>query len=382
MDSLKLTLEKELNLSITFSELSRLIEDIYDAASTNNWSPILKQILKYTHSNKAFILLQTINEKKPLFMKFEANFDYDHNLLNECQYKALDDPFYKATKNAVEGEYFVLDDSIDISTYKNNKIYQEFFVPLKSYYCVAGVLIRDGQYESIYAINRERSDINYDNKDLNLIKVLTPHLSRSMHIFTTLKLYNDLASISKSILDKSDKALVVCDSHSNIIIANKFAYEKLDKSAVIAFNGAKICILDNVYNKMLHHYIKKCCSLSVVNTTMEENILMDEENESVLITVIPLKNNKNFFDIDVPCCLVTINYQRTIDWHIITREFGLSKKELELLKSIFAKKKLNELTSSFGVTYNTLRTHLQAIFRKTDVHSQTELLLKINLFKK
>jgi len=382
MDNLKFTLEEELNLSITFSELSRLIEDIYNAALTNNWSPILKNIIKYTHSNKAFIFLQDVNNKKPLFMKFEANFDYDYNLLTEDQFNKFYSPFDQAKKDAVEGEYFSVDDLIGLSTYRNNKSDQDFFIPFKPHHCLAGVLIRDGQYESVYAISRAASDINYDTKDLNLIKVLTPHLSRSMHIYKTLKLYNDLASISKSILDQSDKALVVCDSDANIIIANKLAYEKSDNSTVINFEGTKIYILNNVYNKMLHHYIKECCALSVVGAGIAESILMEEGKESVLITVIPLKNNNNFNFIDVPCCLVTINFQEIIDWNIINKEFGLSKKELVLLKSIFAKKKLNELTSSFGVTYNTLRTHLQAIFRKTGVNSQTELLIKLNLFKK
>ena len=64
----------------------------------------------------------------------------------------------------------------------------------------------------------------------------------------------------------------------------------------------------------------------------------------------------------------------------LPKELQLSK-ELQLLKAIYSKKKLNDLTETFCVTYNTLRTHLQAIFRKTLVNSQTELMMKLNMFK-
>jgi len=100
-----------------------------------------------------------------------------------------------------------------------------------------------------------------------------------------------------------------------------------------------------------------------------------------LITVSPLQNKNAFNNIDIPCCVVTINFQHQLDWNSLQKEFVLTPKKLQLLKAIYTKKRLFELTSVFNVSYNTLRTHLQTIFRKTGVNSQTELMVKINLFK-
>ena len=42
---------------------------------------------------------------------------------------------------------------------------------------------------------------------------------------------------------------------------------------------------------------------------------------------------------------------------------------------------LNDLPEEFNISYNTLRTHLQSVFRKVEVSTQTELMIKINMFK-
>jgi DNA-binding CsgD family transcriptional regulator len=44
-------------------------------------------------------------------------------------------------------------------------------------------------------------------------------------------------------------------------------------------------------------------------------------------------------------------------------------------------KQQQQLTIEKGVTYNTLATHLKAIYKKMGIHSQAELTVDLGLFR-
>ena len=145
-----------------------------------------------------------------------------------------------------------------------------------------------------------------------------------------------------------------------------------------------IVLHNKIYQQRLDYFIKQCATLAYKDIGLQETLIIEGETaqeENLLITVSPLANRNTFNDIDVQCCLVTVNFQNQLNWPKLFKEFLLTPKEQQLLKAVYAKKKLNDLTGVFNVSYNTLRTHLQSIFKKVEVNSQTELMIKINLFK-
>jgi|GEM_PF-2310207 len=371
------------DINLGNGELSELIGKIYDAALTGKWADVLDKIIDSTQSNKAFFMLHKLSEPKPLLLEFQTNFDYSPEILKEYHQRFKEDPFYRVTKVATEGESINVNNYIDIAHYKNTEYYQRLFYPFKAYHCLAGFLIRDGEYDSAYAINRGEEDQPYETRDLNLIKLLTPHLSRSAHTYKTLGLYKNYANISKSILDQSDKAIVVCDENARVILSNEFANERLAQNEQVYFSKDRLTLAIPAYNQRLQHYIKQCASLCFTDINSQESLIIDDPlgGENILLTLSPLNHRNEINDIDIPCCMVSISFQRVLNWPLIAREFELTNREQQLLRAIYSKRKLNDLTGTFGVTYNTLRAHLQAIFRKADVHSQTELMMKLNMFK-
>lgn len=94
-----------------------------------------------------------------------------------------------------------------------------------------------------------------------------------------------------------------------------------------------------------------------------------------------LLNKQVVFNTDVAKVLITINFEQLMNWYLIAHEYQLTSKELVLLKVLYSNKKINELPETFGVTVNTLRTHLQSVFHKTHVNSQTELMIRLGMFK-
>ena len=218
-------------------------------------------------------------------------------------------------------------------------------------------------------------------QDFNLFQLMTPHLSRAVQTFKKLRLYKNYANISKSILDQTDKGIMVCDKFATITLCNEYADKKVKELPEFNCTDGKLKLQDEMLNRQLAYYLRECASLSYNGIGRQQTIFLDKPGqESIQITVSPLKDRNRFNDLDASCCLVTIELKRPMNWNAVIQEFGLTAREQQLLRAIYNKKKLSDLSELFGVSYNTLRTHLQSIFRKADVNSQTELMIRISQF--
>ncbi len=60
----------------------------------------------------------------------------------------------------------------------------------------------------------------------------------------------------------------------------------------------------------------------------------------------------------------------------ITGTFQLSDKENEVLQAICSGKSNKEIAKSQNISINTVKTHVQHIYKKLNVHSRTELIIK------
>lgn len=363
-------------------ELSSFIGEIYDAAITAQWSEVLDKLIEMTGSNKALIM-QDFTQEKPPILALNSDVEYSHLALTHYQQRLNEDPFYLSTKDEPAGKCINCNNYVDINLHIGSDYYQNVLKPMKTHFVLVAMLSKDGVNDSVFILNRGEEQAPYTTAEESLVNMLVPHLSRAMHIYKELRLYKNYSSISKSILDQEDKAIVVCDQQGGILLSNQYANDKLLAPCIVALNGQSIAINNAVYQQQLNDFIEQCASLAYKEIGTQETLLLEGEGaaDNILITVSPLSNRNQLNDIDVPCCMVTVTFQQQLNWQILQSEFSLTPKELQLLKAIYAKKKLHQLTQEFSVSYNTLRTHLQSIFRKIGVNSQTELMVKVSLFK-
>ncbi len=62
---------------------------------------------------------------------------------------------------------------------------------------------------------------------------------------------------------------------------------------------------------------------------------------------------------------------------LIARDLCISEREAELAALLAAGHDLHRVAALLGITINTARAHLKAIFSKTDIHSQAELVRRV-----
>ncbi|MGO4893733.1 hypothetical protein [Flavobacterium sp. W21_SRS_FM6] len=367
--------------NISLNVVSELIGQIYQAGLDGCWTNVMEHLRHITHSNKAIFFLQKLDQPRPIGFEVRTNFDYDPMILQEYLSNTLDDPYLQITGHLSEGEAIYINEHLDANSLIDSDFYQRILLPMKSHYALGGCLVRDGVYESIYSINRGPDDAAYDSNDFELIQLLTPHLSRATKIYKDLTLYKRYSSISKGILDQSDKGLLVCDENGRILLANLFANQELEEHEDIKVIDQHLTLAPSAYQMRLKQCLTQCVNQPHAFGEQESILLERSAGETLLVSIAPLTRDSEFVDIDHPCCLVTLTKQNAVRWPTLIKQYGLTPKELLLIQAINRKKKLQQLTIEMGVTYNTLATHLKAIYKKMGIHSQAELMVSLGLFR-
>ncbi|MBN7823922.1 helix-turn-helix transcriptional regulator [Bowmanella dokdonensis] len=362
-------------------QLSSLIGQIYQAGLDGQWSGVLDGIIESTASNKAFFFFQELDKPTPLLLEFRTTFDFPYEAYAAYQKRTLEDPLYQTMANMLEGDSLELTGAIDVEAFEKTAFYKDFYLPFKTKYSIASLLIRDARHESVFAINRGQEDPRYEARDLQLISLLTPHLARSIQLYRDLTLYKQYASISKSILDQTDKGILVCDAKGGVLLANESANRELAHAKDIQIQGNRLTLFPSAYDLRLQQCISQCANFPTSIDSKESILLNRPEGESLLLAVTPLNRHTEFVDINQPCCLVTLSRQNAVNWSMLAREYGLTPKELALVQAINSKKTLAQLTREQGVTHNTLATHLKAIYKKMQVHSQAQLMATLGMFR-
>ncbi|MDF2178510.1 hypothetical protein P2G88_09615 [Aliiglaciecola sp. CAU 1673] len=361
--------------------LSELIGEIYQAGLDGQWLRVLDKVIEYTHSNKACLFLHKLSEPSPQVLEFRSLVDFPQEAYLEYQKRAHEDPLLETVGYMLEGDCMDLTANINLQAFENTDFYRDFYLRFQTRYSVASLLIRDMEYESLLAINRGPNSPNYNESEIALMSLLTPHFSRALKIYKDLTLHKRYAAISKSILDQTDKGLIVCDTLGRTILTNDVATRELQSSSDIFISSNLLTMSPSAYHLKLHQSIRACTQLAFTNLPQESIVLERPDGETLLITISPLNWHSDFVDMGQPCCLITLSKQNAINWPMVAKEYGLTAMETRVIQAINRKKKLTDLTTEMAVTYNTLATHMKAIYRKMRIHSQAELMATISLFR-
>lgn len=363
------------------SNLSQLIYLLYGSVASSNFQPFLQLLADITKSNKAFISLKKITDDSPLFINTVFNFDYSPAALIAYQQRHLEDPLFEVVRYLPEGEIVSPTEVIEVDSYKSSEFYHLILAPLRSHHALGMVVIRDENYDSSLVINRGPDDSPYEPDCYQLLTQLGPHVQQAMRLFTLFRDISQQQEMLKVVLNQSDKALLVLDADANIQLSNAPADRILALLPYWTRQGNRFQLCLSAEQLRFRALLKQCLHAELLNQErLYLQLSTDDTNMQVTLTLAPLR----WLELENGCdnlCLLTINYQQAIGWYAVKTEYGLTSRELELVQALHNNQKLTELSAQMQISYHTLRKHLQTIFAKCRVNSQSELMLLLGQFR-
>ncbi len=363
-------------------KISNLIEQIYESALSGDWLDILNMIQVETDSNKVFFLIRDVAQDKVIDTHLVANFTYDATLATGFLDNFEQDPWYHHAQAALEGEITRPSVEVPVETFKSSAIYQNYFLPLRTHYCVGAILIRDQQYESFLICNRDQEATEYSQAEIEFIELLMPHFRQAVRIYLTLQTYKKVLCISEAINNSSEAGVVLCDENCNILEINSFAKRIIsDNDAFVCENG-KLALSKDYLNATLEHHVKECAHFNDNRLSLQHDIYVENAaNDAFVLNVLPLTRVDASIHTQY-ASIIKINTQKQVRWQSIQHEFALTPKELFVTKLIFDKHTTQQIAQELNIQLSTARTHIQNLYKKIEVNSQVELMAKLSLYSR
>ncbi|MDO6762359.1 helix-turn-helix transcriptional regulator [Agarivorans sp. 1_MG-2023] len=364
------------------NEILELISDIYDCAMSGEWNELLEKVREATNSNKAFFILWNAPKKQMVKYEMVTNFSYDPSLIESYLNRFGEDPWHHYSQSILEGEVTAYSEIIPINEIEHLSIYKDIFVPMKSYHCLGAIVVRDGTHDGYIALNKGDDEEPYNDGDLKLLKLITPHLRKAARIYTELKHSENNFNVLNAIADNTTSGMLICDETRHIVSLNKVAREIITRNRKIESNIDEFNISVPYLNSKMGSVIESSCFPYDAEVDAQPVILLDESGDDMLnISVTPLRREYFGAAIGRGCCLITLTPGYALNWYAIEKEFHLTKRELELIKLIHKRNGVDVLAEVMDIKLNTVRTHIQNIYRKLGVKNQMDLMVKLGSFR-
>jgi DNA-binding CsgD family transcriptional regulator len=279
------------------------------------------------------------------------------------------------------GAPFVIRREIPDEVYQANRYIAEWARPQGLEDAIHIALLRDTTRISLFSLGRHESAGYITDREVRLVELLAPHLSRAVVISDLIDLKTIEADSLGGTLDAIAAGVFVVGADATLLWSNKAAGRLLD--APLNTVQGKLRATDPAINKRLLTSIA-----AAVNDRSEADasglgIALTRDPAPVWVAhVLPVTRG------DVRARLVpgaaaavfvsSADDNPRFDLRPIADAYGLTPAETRLLGRIVLGESIPQAAVALNVTPNTLKTHLSRILTKTGTHRQPALLALVH----
>ena len=352
-------MNKNTNQTDFWRDIIEVIDSIYSAALFDHWSTFTDKVAAITNSNK--VSLSLINQKNEAFLLYSSN--TNHSLA------------INVNKKNLEEEATILKQCARLSP---EDLISANVLLTHCYYFQHVIIVEDVAYQMLFMMTKGDQKQIYSESELATLLNLLPSLITSLTAFTIQKDTLNRLSVLQQTIEQGSKGVILFDQEERVVFVNQFMQSYLIKNDFMKIVNHDLVLTKHYENIKFHQLLNKSSDQPFVE--INSMTLDNNQGSHALIFITPLSKPLHCHS-GVATKMVTVNFEQLMNWSLIANEYQLTNKELNLLKALYKNKKLTELPLQIGVTINTLRTHLQSIFRKTQTNSQVELMIRLSMYK-
>ncbi|HKY91879.1 MAG TPA: LuxR C-terminal-related transcriptional regulator [Nevskiaceae bacterium] len=293
----------------------------------------------------------------------------------ETHFFALD-PFVRLQ----EGEVVTAEELIG-RQWLESPVYREYLKPLDIRHLLgADVYTRDG-IECRFRVTRSHAQEPFSAVDKALVRLLLPHLKRSIQIHARLDTLESDRQLFAGTVNRMLLGIVSFGPSGQILEMNQEAKRILGEKDGISLSGTTLNVDSSAEGRELQRIIKQALSGGPeegpgVVQAMSVTRPSGRAKLGVLVRAIPLgewseskqRTTAVMFLRDPESSGAQPSHE------LVRRLFGLTRMEASLALLLADGLTLDEAAEKMNVRRNTARTHLRSIFSKTGVTRQTMLV--------
>ncbi|CAG0999418.1 hypothetical protein BURK2_02893 [Burkholderiales bacterium] len=358
-----------------------LVGDLYDAAlDAQRWPQVMDQVAAAVSANGAMLRRAHLAGGG---VNYICTRDYD-----ECWVKAYREHFYKL--DPYQRHYDLLppggirrgESVVEQREHERSEWYNDFAKPQDKMYLVGSTLARDCNGTIQTGFQRGRRSGPFRDEDIKLLERILPHVARAVQMHLRLAEAMHYETLVCAALDRLRVGVVLTDSAARPFFVNRAA-EALQGRCGLKLGPAALELGKPVDTGRLQGMIA-AAALTTIGDGLDGDgeARFGAEPDALNVWVAPLARERLAPELAAPaaCAAVFISERGggNVPWQRVAASYHLTPAETRLARGLVEGLSIKDLAERHALSVHTVRSQLRAVFEKTGVRRQAELVALIN----
>jgi DNA-binding CsgD family transcriptional regulator/PAS domain-containing protein len=355
------------------AEFESLIATIYDAVGRpETWNEVLADIGRRMNAERMVFYIRDLKANRLLF---SASHNIDPAVLAIFEKKYLNSPITTPSMLTSVGAVGTSRELVlGRAESEQSEIYRELLAPLNIYYRSGALVLREENAVGAFAAMRSREPGPFTEDEDDVLIRLTPHLSRAAQLHYRFRAAELERSAAVEALDRLAHAVVISDGNARIVMANASAKALLDSKRGLRSVGGQLAGNIAAQSDQIVAAIRAAAN----RERDSASVLLDNEHETfrVLISRLSPRLRLGFAE-QTDLVLVTFSdpaAEFAASAELLGEMLKLTDAEARVALGLAHGKTMEAIANEFGVSLNTIRTHVAAAFAKTQTNRQSDLV--------
>lgn len=357
-------------------EYDQIIGLIYDAAlDTRRLVLALRQIRDLFKANFVTLILRSSDEAHISPMIVAGNVEGEGEITDYTFYHDSE-PFCSLPIDQV----FTIEDVMTESEWARSAFYLLNCCPYDVYHLLGVDISTPDGGKLGFRISRPKNDPKFSASARAMCKALVPHLRRALYMQSLLDRSESLGSLYFQTISRLSVATLLLDESGRVLRLNPVAREILDSNDGLKLVGGRLEATYPSDNRELQRLMRQAFSRQGQDgTSVAEAISISRPSGRVSLGVVvePIPSHELMDGKGLPAAVVYIRDavgKSLVSSAMIKQLYNLTPAETCLALELANGLSLEEAAELLNIRHNTARAHLRAIFSKTGVRRQTELV--------
>jgi len=359
-------------------ELSaRVLDLIYDAAADDTlWTEAAAGIASLTQSNCCIIYGLIAYSGLVHFRHSFGQAEESHQAFIE---RHSDNPFSRHMFPQPEGRVIQSEDFMPLSELKKQDFFYDVLAPSDTGYGAFAPIVARGNFRVAFNLFRSPRQGPHDERAISTVADLAPHLRRSFLFRFRSDAYTALQRGAYDALDRMATAVFLIDQGCKIVHANAAACALGEADGPLKLSGSRLGAADADTSGQLSRLIGE----AINGAPLAGMLVTDPANDRYLCVSVSSTRSR---DIDrlrghgnLPiAAIVYISDPMAasrVQLHWLCDVYGLTSAEARTALSVTLGQSTVTTARRFGISPNTVKTHLRRVFSKTRTVNQAQLAM-------
>lgn len=266
-----------------------------------------------------------------------------------------------------------------IKQWRTSEIFNEYLMPEDSPWFL--VFLLNNAADRVVSLSIQRTQVGgpFDERDGECIQSLIPHVRRALEIKDRLESANMRCNTLSRSMNNLSFGILLLDAGGRVLEASATAAALMRADNGIRRNPDGTLWLRAQAGVELSRWL-------ATGAPPEHNrdgflhVPRSLANPlSILVTRLPLLNTP-WFGGGQPCWMLMLfdpDRRLSLSTELIASDLGISGREAEVAALLFAGYDIKTLAARLSISVHTARTHVKAVFSRTGIRSQAELIRRI-----